>query len=273
MKKRWMAVLLCVCMAAVLLTPYTGTQTSGGALRLGIAGAENAQSPAEEPSIPTEEAGEDKPAEAPAEKVLEATATTEPEATATTAPEATKTPAPKYTLDGNGAVCKDGRRLYGEAKDCVVKAGYTAQAYGDPTDRSEAKSYEAGKRVRVCDEIRYEDCGGDERKWSVVLDGTDFYFVKSEALEAVPAETRPDLTELAKQVRIHVNAAGVLLYGDKVELTAEIPAELSGVSMQWQQTDGSGGWEDVPGATGSSLTITLNEENAKASWRILFKAN
>lgn len=38
MKKRLMAVLLCVCMAAVLLTPYASVLTADGALRLGIAG-------------------------------------------------------------------------------------------------------------------------------------------------------------------------------------------------------------------------------------------
>ena len=43
MKKRLMAVLLCVCMAAVLLTPYASVLTADGALRLGIAGAENGQ--------------------------------------------------------------------------------------------------------------------------------------------------------------------------------------------------------------------------------------
>ena len=195
MKKRLMAVLLCVCMAAVLLTPYASVLTADGALRLGIAGAENGQDLTGESSSTSTEGGEEAESaetlkeeapEATATAEPEATATTVPEATATTAPEATKAPAPKYTLDSNRAVYKDGATLRGEPKDCVVKANWTALAYTDPTDRSEAKTYKAGDRVRVYDEIPYEDCDGAERKWSVVLDGSDFYFVLSEALESAP---------------------------------------------------------------------------------------
>ncbi len=201
MKKRLMAVLLCVCMAAVLLTPYASVLTADGALRLGIAGAENGQDlTGESSSTPTEGGEEAESAETLKEEAPEATATAEPEATATTAPEATapeatattapeatKAPAPKYTLDSNRAVYKDGATLRGEPKDCVVKASYSvAQAYKGPTDRSEAKTYKAGDRVRVYDEIQYEDCDGAEQKWSVVLDGSDFYFVLSDALESAP---------------------------------------------------------------------------------------
>ena len=227
MKKRLMAVLLCVCMAAVLLTPYASVLTADGALRLGIAGAENGQDlTGESSSTPTEggeeaESAETLKEEAPeatataepeatATTALEATATTAPEATATTAPEATKAPAPKYTLDSNRAVYKDGATLRGEPKDCVVKASYSvAQAYKGPTDRSEAKTYKAGDRVCVYDEIQYEDCDGAERKWSVVLDGSDFYFVLSDALESAP--------ELPAQAPAQTDMKSLFGIGDNVD--------------------------------------------------------
>ena len=98
MKKRLMAVLLCVCMAAVLLTPYASVLTADGALRLGIAGAENGQDlTGESSSTPTEGGEEAESAETLKEEAPEATATAEPEATATTAPEATATTAPEAT--------------------------------------------------------------------------------------------------------------------------------------------------------------------------------
>ncbi len=219
MKKRLMAVLLCVCMAAVLLTPYASVLTADGALRLGIAGAENDQDlTGESSSTPTEGGEEAESAETLKEEAPEATATAEPEATATTAPEATattapeatKAPAPKYTLDSNRAVYKDGATLRGEPKDCVVKASYSvAQAYKGPTDRSEAKTYKAGDRVRVYDEIQYEDCDGIERKWSVVLDGSDFYFVLSEALESAP--------ELPAQTPAQTDMKSLFGIGDNVD--------------------------------------------------------
>lgn len=219
MKKRLMAVLLCVCMAAVLLTPYASVLTADGALRLGIAGAENGQDLTGESSSTSTEGGEEAESaetlkeeapEATATAEPEATATTAPEATATTAPEATKVPAPRYTLDSNRAVYKDGATLRGEPKDCVVKASYSvALAYTDPTDRSEAKTYAAGDRVRVCDEIPYEDCDGAERKWSVVLDGSDFYFVLSEALESAP--------ELPAQAPAQTDMKSLFGIGDNVD--------------------------------------------------------
>lgn len=227
MKKRLMAVLLCVCMAAVLLTPYASVLTADGALRLGIAGAENGQDlTGESSSTPTEGGEEAESAETLKEEAPEATATAEPEATATTAPEATattapeatKAPAPKYTLDSNRAVYKDGATLRGEPKDCVVKASYSvAQAYKGPTDRSEAKTYKAGDRVRVYDEIQYEDCDGAERKWSVVLDGSDFYFVLSEALESAP--------ELPAQAPAQTDMKSLFGIGDNVDPASINPGD------------------------------------------------
>lgn len=227
MKKRLMAVLLCVCMAAVLLTPYASVLTADGALRLGIAGAENGQDlTGESSSTPTEGGEEAESAETLKEEAPEATATAEPEATATTAPEATattapeatKAPAPKYTLDSNRAVYKDGATLRGEPKDCVVKASYSvAQAYKGPTDRSEAKTYKAGDRVRVYDEIQYEDCDGAEQKWSVVLDGSDFYFVLSEALESA--------SELPAQAPAQTDMKSLFGIGDNVDPASINPGD------------------------------------------------
>lgn len=234
MKKRLMAVLLCVCMAAVLLTPYASVLTADGALRLGIAGAENGQDlTGESSSTPTEGGEEAESAETLKEEAPEATATAEPEATATTAPEATapeatattapeatKAPAPKYTLDSNRAVYKDGATLRGEPKDCVVKASYSvAQAYKGPTDRSEAKTYKAGDRVRVYDEIQYEDCDGAEQKWSVVLDGSDFYFVLSEALESAP--------ELPAQAPAQTDMKSLFGIGDNVDPASINPGDTA----------------------------------------------
>ena len=101
MKKRLMAVLLCVCMAAVLLTPYASVLTADGALRLGIAGAENGQDlTGESSSTPTEGGEEAESAETLKEEAPEATATAEPEATATTAPTSgQKLPSRKYATN------------------------------------------------------------------------------------------------------------------------------------------------------------------------------
>lgn len=239
MKKRLMAVLLCVCMAAVLLTPYASVLTADGALRLGVAGADGSlteggddavlteggesgkatdsapttvqSAPQEEQPAPQQEQSEPQAegapqtegeAKQPEETKAEQPAQTEkapesegeakqPEETKAEQPAQTEKPAekpalPKYVWDSEkDVVWKDGSEKLA-LKDYVVKANWTALAYTDPTDRSEAKTYAAGERVRVCDEIRYEDRDGIERKWSVVLDGSDFYFVLSEALESAP---------------------------------------------------------------------------------------
>ena len=308
MKKRLMAVLLCVCMAAVLLTPYASVLTADGALRLGIAGAENGQDlTGESSSTPTEGGEEAESAETLKEEAPEATATAEPEATATTAPEATattapeatKAQAPKYTLDSNRAVYKDGATLRGEPKDCVVKASYSvAQAYKGPTDRSEAKTYKAGDRVRVCDEIRYEDRDGIEREWSVVLDGGDFYFVLSKALEPapeLPAQT-PAQTDMKSLFGIgdNVNPASinpgdtkvatynfyngpVLVQSESVQnggslKEPEVPATVEGQTFDGWYTAAEGGEKFT--SFGTPLTVTETTTiNLYARFRTVYHVN
>ena len=54
MKKRLMAVLLCVCMAAVLLTPYASVLTADGALLLGVAGADGSLTEGGDDAVLTE---------------------------------------------------------------------------------------------------------------------------------------------------------------------------------------------------------------------------
>lgn len=239
MKKRLMAVLLCVCMAAVLLTPYAGVLTADGALLLGVAGADGSlteggddavlteggesgkatdpapttvqSAPQEEQPAPQQEQPEPQAegapqtegeAKQPEETKAEQPAQTEkapesegeakqPEETKAEQPAQTEKPAekpalPKYVWDSEkDVVWKDGSEKLA-LKDYVVRANWTALAYKGPTDSSSAKTYATGARVRVYDEIKYDDRDGIERKWSVVLDGSDFYFVLSEALESAP---------------------------------------------------------------------------------------
>lgn len=257
MKKRLMAVLLCVCMAAVLLTPYAGVLTADGALLLGVAGADGSlteggddavlteggesgkatdPAPTTVQSAPQEEQpapqqgqsepqaegapqteGEAKqPEETKAEQPAQTEKVSEPEGEAKQ-PEETKAeqsaqtekPAlPKYVWDSeNDVVWKDGSEKLA-LKDYVVRANWTALAYKGPTDSS-AKTYATGARVRVCDEIRYEDRDGIERKWSVVLDGSDFYFVLSEALESAP--------ELPAQAPAQTDMKSLFGIGDNVD--------------------------------------------------------
>ena len=220
MKKRLMAVLLCVCMAAVLLTPYASVLTARGALTLGFAGADGSLTEggddvtlpeeAAKPEENQEQSEATEPTATPEPTAEPTAATAEPEATeatATTAPEATKAPVPEYTLDSNGAVYKDGKTLRGDPQDYVVKAQWQALAYKNPTDSTQAKTT---RRARACacatrsDEIEYEDCDGIKWKWSVVLDGNDFYFVLSQALELAPAqeETKTEVKSLGSFANI-----------------------------------------------------------------------
>lgn len=262
MKKRLMAVLLCVCMAAVLLTPYAGVLTADGALLLGVAGADGSlteggddavlteggesgkatdpapttvqSAPQEEQPAPQQEQPEPQAegapqtegeAKQPEETKAEQPAQTEkvsepegeakqPEETEAEQPAQTEKPAekptlPKYVWDSeNDVVWKDGSEKLA-LKDYVVRANWTALAYKGPTDSSRAETYEAGARVRVCDEIRYEDRDGIERNWSVVLDGSDFYFVLSDALEPAP--------ELPAQAPAQTDMKSLFGIGDNVD--------------------------------------------------------
>ena len=79
-----------------------------------------------------------------------------------------------------------------------------------------------------------------------------------------------DSVDIAISVVSCADENGVLMYGDTIKLSADIPEELSGATMQWQQTDESGEWFDLPDATESDLTLVLCSENMSASWRIHF---
>ena len=82
--------------------------------------------------------------------------------------------------------------------------------------------------------------------------------------------TAVDNVKIAISVVSCADENGVLMYGDTIKLSATIPEELSGATMQWQQTDENGEWFDLPDATEDALTLVLCSENMSASWRIHF---
>lgn len=91
------------------------------------------------------------------------------------------------------------------------------------------------------------------------------------AQDAQAEEIGCDLSNI--QITIWLDWEGTLSIGDTVLLKSRIeglqPDDY--YTMQWQYFDGSQ-WNDAPGATTDTCSITVNETNAGYLWRLAVKA-
>lgn len=58
--------------------------------------------------------------------------------------------------------------------------------------------------------------------------------------------------------------------GEEITLTAHLTGfEGRQYRLQWQYTDGTNDWTDIPGASGETYTYTLDENTTKHTWRVV----
>ena len=116
--------------------------------------------------------------------------------------------------------------------------------------------------------------------WSRIAIGQEIYYVMTEYIIPYdPNQTEPDEPEMTleslqaavEKITISVHARdNIVVYGEAVQLTAAIPEELElvGAHLQWQQTDASGAWQDIPGANDAQTSVVITEANANSAWRV-----
>ena len=88
---------------------------------------------------------------------------------------------------------------------------------------------------------------------------------------AEETEEEPKTEPNKKQsIRIYAVFDGeTLSLGDEVTLVAELEGyDNAQYELQWQMSADNTEWVDVPGATGTSYTMVLTEENYHAFWRV-----
>ncbi len=84
-------------------------------------------------------------------------------------------------------------------------------------------------------------------------------------------EEEPEKTPISAFIW-HESADGSeITYGSEVVFYASIDGadEAAAASCQWQMSYDGSSWFDVPGATGLSHTITVDESNAQSYWRLV----
>lgn len=87
------------------------------------------------------------------------------------------------------------------------------------------------------------------------------------AQEGLPLQQVLDSAYAGRSVSASGSAGGSPKAGDSVHLSAGLSGfDGLAYSIQWQTS--SGGWSDIGGATGTGLSITLNEGNARNSYRV-----
>lgn len=88
--------------------------------------------------------------------------------------------------------------------------------------------------------------------------------------EETPAEEVQAPADPFQNARISVSLTndGDLYYGDIARLWARVSGVEGNASytIQWQ-TDNGGGWENIPGATGTSYNFSINGSNATRPYR------
>ena len=117
-------------------------------------------------------------------------------------------------------------------------------------------------------------------EWALALIDGGLYYVMNAYIAAGDAQPDPEespsvdagaLRAAADAVTITMQAASdVLIYGDHITLTAQIPEELAHANIQWQQSVSGGEWQSLPGQNGASMDVVLDENSAATGWRILF---
>ncbi len=115
---------------------------------------------------------------------------------------------------------------------------------------------------------------GTEGDWTKIrADGVTGYVYSAflripEPVEEAPAEeAAPVAAERA--VRVSSTLSEVVNPGDTITMSCElIGFDGLTVQLQWQQNSG-GGWRDVDGANGRSLSYTASQETVNSRWRVL----
>ena len=115
---------------------------------------------------------------------------------------------------------------------------------------------------------------GAEGDWTKIrADGVTGYVYSAflripEPVEEAPAEeAAPVAAERA--VRVSSTLSEVVNPGDTITMSCElIGFDGLTVQLQWQQNSG-GGWRDVDGANGRSLSYTASQETVNSRWRVL----
>ena len=72
-----------------------------------------------------------------------------------------------------------------------------------------------------------------------------------------------------RSVDVYASVSDTLDFGDSITLYARLNGyENVEYDIQWQTNSGSG-WEDIPGANGTSYTFTFSESNYANDWRVV----
>ena len=115
---------------------------------------------------------------------------------------------------------------------------------------------------------------GTEGDWTKIrADGITGYVYSSflripEPVEEAPAEEVAPVA-LDRAVRVSTTLGEVVNPGDTITMSCElIGFDGLTVQIQWQQNSG-GGWRDVDGANGRSLSYTASQETVNSRWRVL----
>ena len=197
-------------------------------------------------------------------------ATPQPEVSATPAPEDGATPAPEVSA----TPAPEGQEGGVQEVDAVVATedenGRVNIRSAPSADAEIIGQLTAGMSVRVL---------GIEGDWTKVhADGVTGY-VYSDYI-SIPAQAEPEVTPApettpAVEQKISVSAnrdVRSLQPGDALTLSAQLTG-FEGVSytLQWQVRKPDGSWQDIDGATDTTLTIHITEEHNGCSWRLQAK--
>jgi len=104
-------------------------------------------------------------------------------------------------------------------------------------------------------------------------DGAESDDPEAGEVESNGEEAQDPVQQSAPEIRLYAQIDGdQLIVGVNVTLTAEVTGIPEGIeyTLQWQN-DMSGKFEDVPGKTGTSITFTVDEDNANCAWRVALR--
>jgi hypothetical protein len=117
---------------------------------------------------------------------------------------------------------------------------------------------------------------GVEGSWTHIRADGIVGYVYSKYLNAPePVEQTEAAPAVEQKINVTANRdPGNLKPGDVLTLSAElIGFEGVGYSLNWQVKRDGGDWEDVGGATGTTLTIDITESDNGGSWRLQAEIN
>ena len=183
----------------------------------------------------------------------------QPEAAATPAPEVGETPAPSEEPP------------VGEAPE--TEAVVTTESENGTVNIRAAASMDADIIGQLSSNDRVTVLG-IEGDWTKIQANGVVGYVYSKYLSLPEPEEQNEVSSAVEQ-RINITAnrdLGSLVPGDVLTLSAElIGFEGVDYALNWQVTRDGGDWEDIAGATGTTLTIDITEAHNGCSWRLQAK--